>query len=162
MMNFRNILKQSDVSAVEEILRSSGFFYNSEIEIACELAQKNLDEGAEKSGYIFNIAEIDDQATGFTCYGAVPGTAASFDLYWIAVHQSQRARGIGKILMNMALEDITRKGGKNIWIETSSRAIYESTRQFYLKYGCEKIAELPGFYGPNDDKVIFLIKVNNL
>ena len=160
-MNLRNKLIESDVAAIREILDSTGFFYEPEIEIAEELAIENLNKGPEKSGYIFNIAEVENKTVGFTCYGKIPGTADSFDLYWIAVHESQRGKGLGKILMEMAVDDITRMAGKNIWIETSSRAIYEPTRQFYLKTGCEIIAELPDFYGENDNKVIFLKKIGN-
>lgn len=160
-MKFRNTLQQSDVRDIRKILDSTGFFYESEIEIAEELATENLTKGPDKSGYIFNIVEIDQQAVGFTCYGKIPGTADSFDLYWIAVHQSQRGKGLGKILMKMAAEDIAQNEGKKIWIETSSRAIYEPTRHFYLKNGCEIIAELPDFYGENDNKVIFLKKTES-
>lgn len=158
-MKFRKNLKPSDPAEIKEILESTGFFYDSEVEIAIELAQENLAKGEENSGYIFNMVEIDDNPIGFTCYGKIPGTLDSFDLYWIAIHKSKRGKGIGKILMSMAMEDIHKMHGKNIWIETSSRAIYEPTRQFYLKSNCELIAELPNFYGPKDNKVIFLMKI---
>lgn len=158
-MKFRKKLKSSDISSVKEILDSTGFFYDSEVEIAQELAQENLEKGEEKSGYIFNIVEIDDKPLGFTCYGKIPGTADSFDLYWIAIHQSQQGKGIGKILMTMALEDIDKMNGKNVWIETSSRPIYEPTRQFYIKTNFEQVAELPDYYGPNDNKLIFSKKI---
>lgn len=158
-MNYRSKLKVSDVQAISEIVKSAGFFSDAEIEIAEELALENLEKGPEKSGYIFNIAEKDNVPVGYTCYGPIPGTCDSFDLYWIAVHQSQRGKGIGKVLMEMAVEDIARLSGKNIWIETSSRPIYEPTIQFYLKCGCEKIAEFPNFYGENDNKIVFLKKI---
>lgn len=158
-MKFRKKLKPTDTSYIKEILESTGFFYDSEVDIAIELAQENLEKGEDKSGYIFNIVEIDDKPIGFTCYGKIPGAVDSFDLYWIAIHKSQRGKGIGKILMTMAVEDIDKMHGKNVWIETSSRAIYEPTRQFYLKSNCEIIAELPDYYGPNDNKVIFLKKI---
>jgi GNAT superfamily N-acetyltransferase len=105
------------------------------------------------------VLEIDDKPVGFTCYGKIPGTADSFDLYWIAVHQSQRGKGLGRQLMHRAEIAIASLMGKKIWIETSSRDIYESTRQFYLKACCEEIARLPDFYGENDDKIIYLKRV---
>ncbi len=158
-MKFRKKLKPSDIAYIKEILESTSFFYDSEVEIALELAQENLEKGEDKSGYIFTIVEIDDKPIGYTCYGKIPGTIDSFDLYWIAIHKSQHGKGIGKILMKMAIEDIDKMHGKNIWIETSSRPVYEPTRQFYLKSNCELITELPDFYGPNDNKVIFLLKI---
>lgn len=157
-MEYRSKLSASDMAPLEEILLSSGFFYDSEVDIALSLARENLEAGEEKSGYIFNVAEENGKPVAFTCYGKIPGTESSFDLYWIVVHKSQRGKGIGKILMNMAREDIGKRGGENIWIETSSRPLYQPTIHFYLSYGCEKVTELPDFYGKNDNKVIFCIK----
>lgn len=158
-MKYRKQLRKSDLPIIENILVSTGFFYDSEVEIALELAQENWEKGAVKSGYIFIIAEKDDKPVAFACYGKTPCTESSYDLYWIAVHQGLKGSGIGKILMNMLADDIAHLGGKNIWIETSGRPLYEPTRQFYLKYGCNFVAQMPDFYGVNDDKVVYLLKV---
>ncbi|MCF8368306.1 MAG: GNAT family N-acetyltransferase [Bacteroidales bacterium] len=160
-MQFRSRLKKTDQDFIKEILDSSGFFYDYEIEIAIELLQENLAKGAEKSGYFFTIAEIDHIPVGYTCYGKTPGTIDSFDLYWIAVHQEYRGKGIGNRLMDLAVNDIAKRQGQNIWIETSSRELYKPTHLFYIKYGCEKIAELPDFYGPGDHKIIFRKKISS-
>lgn len=158
-MKFRNQLIESDIQEIKEILNSTGFFYDFEVEVAAELAQENFEKGEEKSGYFFTVVEVNDKPVAFSCYGKTPCTAASFDLYWIAVHQNQKGNGIGKILMKMLEVHVKQLGCKNIWIETSGRALYEPTRQFYLKYGCNLVAELPEFYGENDSKLIFLLKV---
>ncbi len=158
-MIFRRELKESDKGFIEEILISTGFFYDYEIEVAVELAQENLEKGEEKSGYIFIMAETEDKPVAFACFGKTPCTADSFDLYWIAVHQNQKGKGLGKLLLNLMEKEVSGLGGKNIWVETSSRPLYEPTRMFYLKTGYEIIAELPDFYGENDNKNIFLKKV---
>ena len=155
-MNFRKKLKTTDIDSVREILQSSSFFYDYEIDVAQELVQENLIKGQEKSGYIFIIAEKNDTPIAFACYGKTPCTADSFDLYWIAIHQNQKNMGIGKKLMSLIEKDIAGLGGKNIWIETSSRPLYEPTRMFYLKTGYDLVAQLPNFYGKNDNKHIFL------
>lgn len=153
---FRSELRQSDVGAIVEILRSTSFFYQHEIDVAVELAEENLKKGEAASGYIFLIAEKAGKTVAFACYGKTPCTADSFDLYWIAVHHDLQGAGLGKRMMKMAEEAIRDLGGKKIWIETSSRPLYESTRAFYLKSGCGLVAELPDFYGPGDNKCIFL------
>jgi len=158
-MIFRRELKESDKSFIAEILKSTGFFYDYEIEVAVELAQENLEKGEEKSGYIFIMAETNEKPVGFACFGKTPCTADSFDLYWIAVHQNQKGKGVGKLLLNLMEKEVARLGGKNIWVETSSRPLYEPTRMFYLKTGYQLISELPDFYGENDNKNIFLKKV---
>lgn len=155
-MKFRNELRKSDVTAIREILRSAGFFYEHEIDVAVELAEENMKKGEEASGYIFLIAEDNRGPVAFACYGKTPCTADSFDLYWIAVHQVLRRQGWGKKIMQMVSDAISGLGGKKLWIETSSRPLYEATRMFYLKNGCELIAELPDFYGEGDNKCIFM------
>lgn len=157
-MQYRNKLKSTDVVHLKEILISTGFFYDSEVEIVDELSRENLEKGEEESGYVFNVAEQDGIPVAFTCYGPIPGTQSSFDLYWIVVHSSLRGKGIGKVLMQMAQEDIKKRGGDNIWVETSSRPLYTPTQQFYLSIGCIKEAELPDFYGKDDNKIIYRIK----
>jgi ribosomal protein S18 acetylase RimI-like enzyme len=158
-MNFRKELQERDIESIAAILNSSEYFYDFEVDVALELARENLMKGEEKSGYIFIVAENNEKPVAFACFGKTPCTAHSFDLYWIAVHQDQMGSGIGKILMKLIEEDVAGKGGKNIWIETSSRPLYEPTRMFYLKTGCELIAELPGFYAEDDNKLVFLKKI---
>ena len=155
-MNFRKKLKASDVEVISGILESTGFFYDYEVDIAIELAQENLAKGEDASGYIFIVAEVHGIPVAFACFGKTPCTADSFDLYWIAVHQDEKGKGIGKQLMKLTEESIAQLSGKNIWIETSSRPLYEPTRQFYLNLGCQQVAELPNFYGENDHKMVFL------
>lgn len=158
-MNFRRILKESDIADIRNILESTGFFYDFEVEVALELAQENLKLGEEKSGYVFIIVEQEGRPVAFACYGKNTCTFHSYDLYWMVVHQDQKGRGIGKIMLKMVEEDVARLGGKKIWIETSSRDLYKPTRAFYEKTACEKVAELPDYYGENDSKVVYLIKL---
>lgn len=158
-MIFRRELKDSDSGYIGKILESTGFFYDYEIEIALELVEENLKKGEEKSGYIFIIAEYDEVPVGFACFGKTPCTADSFDLYWIAVLQNQKGQGIGKALLNLVEGEIAKMGGKNIWVETSSRPLYEPTRMFYINTGYKMVSELPDFYGKDDHKNIFLKKV---
>lgn len=144
--------------SIRGILESTGFFYDFEIDTAMELVEEKLTRG-EESGYSFIIAEKESKTIAFACFGKTPCTVSSYDLYWMAVHNDQKGGGIGKELMKLVEEKIAESGGKNIWIETSSRALYEPTRMFYLKTGSEFIAELPNFYGENDNKIIYLKKV---
>lgn len=155
-MNFRNTLTPSDIDPFREILLSTGFFYDFEIDIALETAQENLEKGESRSGYIFLVAVDNDAPVGFACYGQAPCTIDSFDLYWIAVHENHKGKGVGQQMMRLVETDVAQRQGKKIWIETSSRPLYEPTRQFYLKWGCELVATLPDFYADNDSKLVFL------
>ena len=159
-MSIENLVFRSDVSKndeknIEDIVSSSGFFYSDEIDLAVELVTERLQKGLS-SGYYFIFAEIENQTIGYTCFGPIPATRSSYDLYWIAVHKNWRGKGIGKILLERSEDEIFRLGGKRIYIETSGRALYAPTRSFYLACGYKEEAVLLDFYAPGDAKHIYV------
>lgn len=155
LLTFRQEVLQSDAQRVRELTTSTGFFMDAEIDVAVELVEERLSKG-ESSGYYFVFAEQGGRVVGYTCFGPIPCTMASFDLYWIAVHDSCRGQGIGKALMRKSEECIAAMGGTRVYIETSFRAQYVPTRQFYFACGYQEAAVLADFYAPGDGKVIYL------
>ncbi len=93
---------------------------------------------------------------GWICWGPTPCTLGTFDIYWIGVAPAWQGRGIGRALTNFAEQAITEHGGRLFVVETSSREAYIPTRRFYEALGYWEAGRLPDFYGPGDDKVIFL------
>ena len=155
LLTFRQEVLQSDAQRVRELTTSTGFFMDAEIDVAVELVEERLSKG-ESSGYYFVFAEQGGRVVGYTCFGPIPCTIASFDLYWIAVHDSCRGQGVGKALMRKSEECIAAMGGTRVYIETSFRAQYVPTRQFYFACGYQEAAVLADFYAPGDGKVIYL------
>lgn len=150
----RSELCLGDEAAVREIVASTGFFSPAEIDIAVELVAERRQKG-DASGYWFQFLEIDGRTVGYTCYGPIPATRSSYDLYWIAVLASARRRGLGRVLLAASERDIARLGGTRIYVDTSSRPDYAPTRGFYAGNAYAVAAELPEFYAPGDGKVIF-------
>lgn len=155
---FRTEVKPADVDNVRRIVESSGFFSEEETEIAIELIQERLTKGAS-SGYHFVFLENAGETIGYSCFGRIPCTKASYDLYWIAVHDSCRGKGIGRKLLAATEAEIARLGGERIYLDTSSRAQYEPTRGFYAACGYRQEAVLKDFYASGDSKVIFAKEV---
>jgi ribosomal protein S18 acetylase RimI-like enzyme len=153
---FRYQLVQGDSEKIKEILVSTDFFYDYEIDTALELISANLENGDRISGYYFIFAEIDGIVAGYSNYGPTPCTKSSFDLYWLAVHKKMMNKGLGGILLELTEKAIKEMGGKNIWVETASREQYLPTRKFYEKNGYEAKAELPDFYSKGDNKIVYL------
>ncbi len=154
ILTFREDVRPSDRQAVREIVHSTGFFHDHEIDVAVELVDERLAKG-EPSGYYFIFAENSGETVGYTCYGEIACTKGSFDLYWIAVSNSQRGLGVGKKLLERSEKDIARRGGRKVYIETSLKGQYASTRHFYLRCGYTEAARLKDFYAESDDKVIY-------
>ena len=72
---------------------------------------------------------------GYLCYGPIAGTAGSYDLYWIAVDANVQRQGLGKVLLAESERLIRQEGGKRVYVETSNRGHYASTRAFYERSG---------------------------
>ena len=156
---FRQEARETDAQAVRELTASTGFFTDAESDVAVELVEERLHKG-EGSGYYFLFAEHGGRVVGYTCFGPIPCTVSSYDLYWIAVHDAFRGKGIGKILMRKSEETICAMGGQRVYIETSSRQQYDSTRRFYLACNYEEAAFFADFYAPGDGKVVYLKVLN--
>jgi hypothetical protein len=88
-ITFRTNVKFEDIEDVMEIVRSTGFFREDEILVARELVDERFHKGAE-SGYEFIFAEMDGKTIAYSCYGLIPCTLKSYDLYWIATHKGDR------------------------------------------------------------------------
>jgi ribosomal protein S18 acetylase RimI-like enzyme len=156
----RNIrpLVAADRSGVFRILENAGNFTPAEVGIALELIDEWLELG-EHSGYLTYVLEARDDGSsevlGYVCFGPTPLTESTFDLYWIAVDKSKHRGGVGKKLLKFAEEEIVRRAGKMLLIETSSQETYGGTIQFYERTGYELVGKIPEYYKPGDDKLIF-------
>jgi D-alanine-D-alanine ligase len=153
-LHLRYEAKPEDHDNVRRLVESTGVFSQVEIDVAVELVDDRLKRG-QQSDYHFVFAEEDGRTLGYTCYGPIALTAASYDLYWIAVDKAMQGRKIGGLLLQRTEELIHNLGGRQVYIETSNRPQYEPTRGFYLRCGYHQAALLKDFYGPEDDKVIY-------
>lgn len=154
-VQIRTEVRPSDVEAVRRIVESTGFFHAHETAIAVELVEERLNRGPA-SGYEFVFADAGGRPAGYTCYGLIGCTQASYDLYWIAVAQDRQGLGLGRVLLEESERRIAAAGGRRVYIETSNRPLYVPTRGFYLRCGYEQEAVLKDFYAPDDDKVIYV------
>ncbi len=150
----RDSVRKSDIEDIKNITESTGFFHEDEVKIAVELIEERLAKGLE-SGYLFNFLELDGRVIGYTCFGLIPLSVISYDLYWIVIHNDFRNRGLGKYLMKKMEEYIKKSGGAQIYVDTSSKKQYLPTRKYYKKSGYKKIAYFKNFFDYGDGKVIF-------
>jgi GNAT superfamily N-acetyltransferase len=148
-------ISSSDITAVEEILRSTGFFYDFEVATALEIAEETIKYGIEKSGYFWVKLTEDERMVAFANYGKNDFSVHSWELYWIAVHQNLRHKNLGTLLLKSVEDDVRERGGRILWIETSGRPLYAPTENFYIRNGYSLAASLKDFYAPGDPKQIY-------
>jgi len=154
-VRFRDEPDERDRLAVRDLTAATGFFSADESAVAAELVEARLAQGPA-SGYRFIFAEGDRGLEGYVCFGPIPLTRSSYDLYWIAVRPAAQQAGLGRRLMDLAEAAVRRSGGTAMYVETSTRPQYLPTRAFYQRLGYRLAAELPDFYGPGDGQAIYM------
>ena len=155
---FRKTVVPTDIMTVTDILKSTGFFKPFEIDVAIELLQVRMKDG-EGCGYQFYFLELEGRTVAYACYGEIPCTIKNYDLYWLAVDNNFRGKGLGTMLLQKIEEDIKKHSGRGIYIETSNKEQYAPTIAFYKKSRYKQIAVFKDFYAINDNKAVFYKKL---
>ncbi len=147
-------VERADTPTLLSLTEATGVFKKHEI----QALQEVLDEyHASNRGYghIAVVDERDGRIVGYAYYAPAAMTDRSWYLYWIAVTKQIQAKGVGSGLLKHAEEDIRKKNGRVLFIETSSLPHYDPTRRFYLKHDYEVTGQLRDYYADGDDMVIF-------
>ncbi len=124
--------------------------------IEIEALREVLDDFHESHGEHHCVTyEKDGEILGFAYFAPTAMTDRTWHLYWIAVSKQTQARGIGSELLHHVEDEIRKRNGRQLLIETSSLPHYELTRRFYLKHGYDQAGVQPDYYADGDDMVIF-------
>lgn len=145
-------LARAQRARLEQLTRETGLFREEEVATAVELLDESF---AGDDDYRFVGAFDGDQLIGYACWGPTPGTAGTWDLYWIVVERNRQGSGIGTQLLGAVEQRLTTHDARLIVVETSSRNDYEPTRKFYEARGYTRTATIAGYYAPGDDLVIY-------
>ena len=157
----RSVLRAEDRAPILAILRATGVFRESEIEVALELLDLGLIRGDE-SGYRFVVSEDGDGAvTGYACYGIASMSERVYDLFWIAVRPDQQGTGVAAALLARVEESVRALGGHTVVIETEGTAPYAPARRFYAKSGYAEWGRVPDYYRAGADRVILGRRVSS-
>lgn len=152
-MTIRTI-EHGDRDGLAALLASITQFKPDEVAVALELVDASLRD-PEQSGYHTLVAVDDGRVDGYVCFGPTPMTAATWDLYWIAVRPARQGHGLGRALYAAFVEFLRARGGRQVRIETSSQESYAATGGFYERLGFAIDGRLRDFYAPGDDLLIF-------
>jgi ribosomal protein S18 acetylase RimI-like enzyme len=147
-------LRSEDREPVIELVRATKNFSEAEIAIARELIDICIEQPDQKDYYPY-IAEADGTVAGFLLLGPTPATVGTYDMYWIAVHPEFQGRGVAQELDTYAEQFVRQRNGYWLIAETSSQLNYERTRAFYTKQCYVLLAQIPDYYKPGDDLMIF-------
>lgn len=147
-------LEAADRPAIERILRGVGVFRAVEVAIGLELVDETLHPGPS-TDYRWVVADRGDGPVGFVCFGPVPLTEGTFDLYWIAVDPSAQGSPVASTLDEAVTAAVRAAGGRWLLAETSGMTDYGRAHRFYAKRGYALLGCIPDFYRPGDDRLTF-------
>ncbi|HDT13619.1 MAG TPA: GNAT family N-acetyltransferase [Candidatus Aminicenantes bacterium] len=148
-------MEAKDKQAVLGLIRATDFFTAAEIDVAEELIDVYLGGPDQKDYDVVVVADERGGPAGYMTWGPTPLTEDAYDLYWMAVAPSEQGKGRGRELVRWLEDEVRRRDGRMIIIETSSQPKYRGTRQFYVGLGYREVARVPDFYRAGDDRVIY-------
>jgi ribosomal protein S18 acetylase RimI-like enzyme len=148
-------MMREDRGEIAELIFSVENFNQAERDCAMELVDIYLDNENQKD-YGFAVAETSPfKPRAFACWGPVPLTQGTFDLYWIATHPNARSYGFGRALMTYIESNVREQGGRLLVAETSAKESYRKTIEFYQHLNFQEASRIPDFYDVGDDRLIF-------
>jgi ribosomal protein S18 acetylase RimI-like enzyme len=147
--------ERSDADAIRSIVAATEVFSKEEIEIAAELLEIYVNDPHQQDYQLYTCIGENQRVAGYICIGPTPATAATYDLYWIAVDPQAHNKGIGTMLLQYVAEQLRSKNGRLLIAETSSTPKYDKTRAFYERKGFQKLAHIKEYYKPDDDLIIY-------
>ena len=148
----------ADTPTLLQIAEGTGVFKPHEI-IALSEVLDDYHADNHAHGHIAVTYEQDGHIIGFAYYAPAAMTDRTWYLYWIAVTKATQAKGIGSHLLHHTEDDIRKRNGRVLFIETSSLPHYDLTRKFYLRHKYEQAAVLKDYYSDGDDMVVFRKKL---
>jgi ribosomal protein S18 acetylase RimI-like enzyme len=158
-LTFRTTPEKEDIQRIMDMVVSTKFFYDHEVEVAVELIAERLAKGIS-TGYHFVFAEVDGVTAAYACYGHIEMTKSCFDLYWLVTHNDFRGKGIGKKLLEEMYKEAKKMGCTMIIAETSGREHYAPTQAFYISAGYTLEATIRDYYDKGDDKQIYIKRLD--
>jgi len=144
----------NDIEKVRKLTSEVGVFSDEEIYVSGEMVEDALKD-SEYCSFIF-LRDAEQNLVAYTSFGEIPFTNKRFDLYWIAVAKEWQNQKLASLILARTENEIRKLGGKKIYAETSGTESYQAARNFYLKSGFTKVAEIADYYKDGDNKVLFV------
>jgi len=150
----------ADRAAIASLIVSIDNFNPVERDCALELVDIYLNDQGQPD---YRVAVAENPASGvqaYACWGPVPLTRGTYDLYWIATSPAARGRGFGRALMHHVEQNVLGDGGRLLVVETSAKSSYAGTVEFYRSLGYEETSPIRDFYDLGDDRLIFVKRLS--
>ncbi|MBM4276329.1 MAG: GNAT family N-acetyltransferase [Deltaproteobacteria bacterium] len=158
-MKIRPLISK-DRERLRRMVIETGVFTDEEVGVAIELIDIVLGNESQKDYRIACAVDDQEQPLGYICYGPVPMTQGTFDLYWIVIDPGVQGRKIGSELLDYLEEEVRGLKGRMILADTSSIPSYEKAQGFYLRKGFQEAARIADYYWEGNDRITYCKRIS--
>jgi ribosomal protein S18 acetylase RimI-like enzyme len=162
--------RRDEFDEIMAMTERAAVFNETEVDTVTELLE-GYEEGPEESGYNFLSCRIamhperseadyspsegskdakPGQVVGYACWGPRDLSGNGYDLYWICADPAVHSKGVGRALMQAVEEEIRKRNGVWLVIETSDTDHYAPARRLYERCGYTLAMLLKDFYHDGD------------
>jgi GNAT superfamily N-acetyltransferase len=141
--------RRAEFDEIMAMTKRAAVFNEKEVDTVTELLE-GYEEGPEISGYYFLSCHENDRVIGYACWGPRELSGNGYDLYWICADPAVHSKGVGRALMNAVEEEIRKRKGVWLVIETSDTDHYAPARRLYERCGYTLSMLLQDFYKDGD------------
>ncbi len=115
-------------------------------------------ELADRNGY-YLVAFPPGQPEQIDAYAGLraPRSQPQADIQTIAVVESARRRGLGRVLMLRMIDEARERGAAELFLEV--RADNPSAQALYESLGFEQLAQRPNYYGAGLDAIVMRLTI---
>jgi GNAT superfamily N-acetyltransferase len=144
-----NETRRAEFDEIMAMTKRAAVFDETEVYTVTELLE-GYEEGPEESGYYFLSCREASKVIGYACWGPRQLSGNGYDLYWICADPAVHSKGVGRALMNAVEEEIRKRNGVWLVIETSDTDHYAPARRLYERCGYTLAMLLQDFYHDGD------------
>ncbi|MBI4549191.1 MAG: GNAT family N-acetyltransferase [Ignavibacteriae bacterium] len=148
-------LHPADKQFILQLLKETNVFTRHEIDVAEEVIDAYLNDSTQQDYDIYEGITEHREIAGYVCFGPIPLTDGTFDVYWIAVRPIFQGQHIGKQLLQYVERLVIARGGRLLLAETSSQPHYERSKIFYTRNNYREVTRIKDYYRIDDDLIIY-------
>ncbi len=113
-------------------------------------------DNGKDDGRLYLVAKLDGKIAGVSgLHRYIWGPEDISWLGWFAVHPEYQKKGIGRSMMEKTCEIAKERGFRKLFIETYSDDDFTKGRNFYEKFGFNKVGEIKDYIKDGVDMVVY-------
>ncbi len=141
--------RRAEFEPIMKMTKRAAVFNEKEVATVTDLLE-GYEEGPESSGYYFLSCREDGKIIGYACWGPRDLAGNGYDFYWLCTDPEQQGKGVGRALAQAVEDEIRKRNGVWLVIETSDTDHYAPARRLYERCGYTLAMLLPDFYKDGD------------